>query len=75
MGRGIELRGESTPIQNYLESQDAESRGNDVPLSFVVRGGNSLVGAVPLHGVLSAGQLVGQHAADGLVQDTARGSE
>jgi len=57
-----------------LESQDAESRGDDVPLSFVVRGGNSLVGAVPLHGVLSAGQLVGQHAADGLVQDTARGS-
>jgi len=57
-----------------LEPEDAESRGNDVSLSLVVRGGNSLVGAVPLHGVLSAGQLVGQHAADGLVQDATRGS-
>ena len=43
-------------------------------LSLVVRSRDSLVGAVALHGVLAAGELVGQHAADGLVQDAARGS-
>ena len=42
-------------------------------LSLVIGSGNSLVGAVALHGVLSASQLVGQHTADGLVQDAAGG--
>jgi len=55
-----------------LESEDAECRGDDVPLSLVVRSRNSLVGAVTFHRVLSTGQLVGQHAADGLVEDSGR---
>jgi len=53
-----------------LKSEDAERRGNDVSLSLVVGSGNSLVGAVALHRVLSAGQLVGQHAADRLVKNS-----
>merc|ERR1712126_210652 len=55
-----------------LESEDAQSRGNDVPLSLVVRSRNSLVGAVTFHRVLTTGQLVGQHSADGLVKDSGR---
>jgi len=47
-----------------LESEDAKRGGNDVPLSLVVRSWNSLVGAVTLHRVLTASQLVGQHTAD-----------
>ena len=56
-----------------LESEDAQSRGNDVPLSLVVRSRNSLVGAVTFHRVLTTGQLVGQHSADGLVKDSVEG--
>jgi len=56
-----------------LEPEDTESGRNDVSLSLVVRSGNALIGAVALHGVLTAGQLVGQHAADRLVQDAAGG--
>ena len=52
-----------------LEPEDAERRGNHVSLSLVIRRRDALVGAVALHRVLSAGQLVGQHAADRLVQD------
>ena len=56
-----------------LESEDAQSRGNHVPLSLVVRSRNSLVGAVTFHRVLTTGQLVGQHSADGLVKDSVEG--
>ena len=56
-----------------LESEDAECRGDDVPLSLVVRGRNAFVGAVTFHRVLSTGQLVGQHSADGLVKDSGEG--
>jgi len=57
-----------------LETEDTESGRNDVSLSLVVRSRDSFVGAVALHGVLAACELVGQHAADGLVEDAARGS-
>ena len=53
-----------------LKSENAESGRNDVPLSLVVRSRDSFVGAVALHRVLSASELVGQHAADGFVQDS-----
>jgi len=53
-----------------LKSEDAKSGGNDVPLSLVVRGRNSFVGAVTLHCVLSTSQLVRQHTADGAVKDS-----
>jgi len=56
-----------------LEPEDTKGGWNDVSLSLVIGSGNSLVGAVALHGVLSASQLVGQHTADGLVQDAAGG--
>jgi len=56
-----------------LESEDTEGGRNDVSLSLVVGSGNSLVGAVALHRVLSAGQLVRQHTADRLVQNAAWG--
>jgi len=61
---------ENAKFAMRLKSEDAERRGNDVSLSLVVRSGNSLVGAVALHRVLSAGQLVGQHAADRLVKNS-----
>jgi len=53
-----------------LEPEDAERRGNHVSLSLVIRRRDALVGAVALHRVLSAGQLVGQHAADRLVKNS-----
>jgi len=56
-----------------LKTEDAKGGWNDVSLSLVVGSRNSLVGAVALHGVLSASQLVGQHSADGLVQNAAGG--
>jgi len=56
-----------------LEPEDAERRGNHVSLSLVIRRRDALVGAVALHRVLSAGQLVGQHTSDRLVQDPGRG--
>jgi len=57
-----------------LEPKDSESGRDDVSLPLVIRSGNSLVGAVSLHGVLTASQLVRQHSADRLVQNAARGS-
>jgi len=57
-----------------LESENPEGRRDDVSLSLVIGSRDSLVGAVSLHGVLSAGQLVRQHSADGLVQNAAGGS-
>jgi len=39
-------------------------------LPLIVRSRDSLVGAITLHRVLTAGQLVGQHAADGAIEDS-----
>jgi len=57
-----------------LEPKYSQSGGNDVSLPLVIRSGNSLVGAISLHGVLSTGQFVRQHPADGAVKDAAWGS-
>jgi len=57
-----------------LKSQNSKSRRDDVPLSLVVGSRNSLVGTVPLHGILTAGELVRKHAADRAVKDAARRS-
>jgi len=57
-----------------LKSQNSKSRRDDVPLSLVVGSRNSLVGAVSLHGILTAGELVRKHAADRAVKDAARRS-
>jgi len=57
-----------------LKSQNTKSRRDDVPLSLVVGSRNSLVGAISLHGILTAGELVRKHAADRAVKDAARGS-
>ena len=53
-----------------LEPENAESRGNHRPLSLVVWGWNSFIGAVTFHGILSTGQLVRQHTADGFVENS-----
>jgi len=57
-----------------LEPEYSESGRDDVPLSLVVRSGNSLVGAVSLHRILTAGDFVRQHSADRFVQNAARSS-
>jgi len=64
---------EDAKLAVRLKSEDAKSGGNDVPLPLVVRGRNSLVGAVTLHRVLAASQLVRQHTADGAVKDSRGG--
>lgn len=55
-----------------LKSENAKSGGNDVSLSLVVGSGDPLVGAITLHRILAAGQLVRQHAADGTVENSRR---
>jgi len=53
-----------------LESEDAESGWNHGPLSLIVGGRNSFIGAVAFHGVLATSQLMRQHTADGFVEDS-----
>lgn len=55
------------------ETEHTESLGNDNALLLVVRGRNTLENLESLHSSSTAGGLVGNHAADGLVED-ARGS-
>lgn len=58
-----------------LQTQDPESLGDDHLLLLVVRGRDTLEDLEALKGGGTAGRLVGNHAADGLVEDAGRGAE
>jgi hypothetical protein len=58
-----------------LQAQDTEGLGNNHLLLLVVRGRDTLEDLEALKGGGTAGGLVGNHAADGLVEDTRRGAE
>lgn len=58
-----------------LEAEDTESLGDDHALLGVVRGRDTLEDLQAVHGSLAASSLVGNHSADGLVEDARRGTE
>jgi hypothetical protein len=62
-------------LASRLESQDSEGLGDYHLLHLVVGGGHALEHLEPLQCGGAAGRLVGDHAADGLVEDSGRGSE
>lgn len=58
-----------------LQSQDTEGLGNHHLFLLVVRGRDTLENLEALKGGGTTGGLVGDHAADGLVEDARRGAE
>jgi len=58
-----------------LESEDAEGLGNDHLLLLVVGRGNTLKDLEALESGGTTGSLVGDHATDGLVEDSGRSTE
>lgn len=64
---------DSAVLAAGLQPQNAESLGNHHLLDLVVGRGDTLEDLEALKGGGTAGGLVGDHAADGLVEDT-RGS-
>lgn len=58
-----------------LQSQDTEGLGNDHLLLLVVGGRDTLEDLESLKSGGTAGGLVGNHATDGLVEDSRRGAE
>lgn len=57
------------------QAEDTEGLGNDDALLLVIRGGNTLEDLQALHGGGATGGLVGDHAADSLVEDAGGGTE
>lgn len=57
------------------QTQDTESLGNNNALLAVVGRGNTLEDLQALHGGGTTGSLVGNHAADSLVEDAGRSAE
>lgn len=57
------------------ETEHTESLGNDNALLLVVRGRNTLENLESLHSSGTTGGLVGNHAADGLVEDAGGSTE
>ena len=57
------------------QTEDAQSLGNDDALLLVVGRGNTLEDLKALHGGGTTGGLVGNHAADSLVEDAGRSAE
>lgn len=58
-----------------LQTQDTQSLGNDHLLLLVVWGRDTLEDLKSLQGGGTAGSLVRDHAADGLVEDAGWGAE
>jgi hypothetical protein len=57
------------------EAEDTQSLGNDDTLLLVIRRRNTLEDLEALHSGGTTGGLVGNHAADSLVEDAGRGAE
>lgn len=57
------------------ETKNTQSLGNNDALLLVVRGRDALEDLQALHSSSTAGGLVGNHAADSLVQDAGRSAE
>lgn len=57
------------------QTQDTEGLGNDNALLLVVGRGDTLEDLQALHGGSTAGSLVGNHAADSLVEDAGGSAE
>lgn len=66
---------DSAVLAAGLQAQDAQSLGNDHLLLLVVRGRDTLEHLEALQGGSTTGGLVGNHAADGLVEDARGGAE
>ena len=66
---------DSAVLAAGLQAQDTEGLGNNHLLLLVVRGGNTLEDLEALKGGGTAGGLVGDHAADGLVENAGGGAE
>lgn len=62
-------------LATRLQAEDAEGLGNDHLLLLVVGGGDTLEDLEALEGGGTAGSLVGNHAADGLVEDAGGSAE
>jgi hypothetical protein len=66
---------DSAVLAARLQPQDTEGLRNNHLLLLVVRGRDTLEHLEALKGSGTAGGLVGDHAADGLVEDTGRSAE
>jgi hypothetical protein len=66
---------DSAELPAGLQSQHAQSLGDDHSLLLVVGGRNTLEDLQSLHSGLATGSLVGNHAANGLVEDTSGSTE
>lgn len=58
-----------------LQAQDTQGLGNDHLLLLVIRGRHTLENLEALQSRGTTGGLVGNHAADGLVEDAGGGAE
>jgi len=66
---------DSAELAAGLESENAESLGNDDLLGLVVGRGDTLEDLKALESGGTTGSLVGDHATDGLVEDSGRSAE
>ena len=66
---------DSAELAAGLQPEDTESLGNDDLLLLVVGGRDTLEDLKSLESGGATGGLVGNHAADGLVEDSRRGTE
>lgn len=66
---------DSAVLAARAKTQNTQSLGNNDSLLFVVRRGDTLEDLEALHSGGTAGSLVGDHAADSLVEDTGRSAE
>jgi len=66
---------DSAELAAGLESENAESLGNDDLLGLVVRRGDTLEDLKALESSGTTGSLVGDHTTDGLVEDSGRSAE
>lgn len=62
-------------LASGLQSQDSQGLGNNHSLDFVVWWWDTLEDLESLHGSGATSGLVGNHTADGLVEDSRRGTE
>ena len=65
----------SAELAAGLQTEDTESLGNNDLLLLVIGGRNTLEDLESLESGGASGSLVGDHAADGLIEDSRRGTE